>query len=67
MHANEGGEEEQLDGAAQVLLLTNDADNLRKAKAEGLRAQTVHAYVRSLPDAARLQRSEEHTSELQSP
>eukprot|EP00315_Gephyrocapsa_oceanica_P053826 CAMPEP_0185498356 /NCGR_PEP_ID=MMETSP1366-20130426/19620_1 /TAXON_ID=38817 /ORGANISM="Gephyrocapsa oceanica, Strain RCC1303" /LENGTH=393 /DNA_ID=CAMNT_0028107519 /DNA_START=31 /DNA_END=1212 /DNA_ORIENTATION=+ len=45
----------QLDGAAQVLLLTNDADNLRKAKAEGLRAQTVHAYVRSLPDAARLQ------------
>ena len=38
-----------------MLLLTNDADNLRKAKAEGLRAQTVHAYVRSLPDAARLQ------------
>jgi len=43
------------DGGPRVLLLTNDADNLRKATAAGLAAQTIHQYVRSLPDADELQ------------
>jgi exosome complex exonuclease DIS3/RRP44 len=46
----------QLDGAVEVLLLTNDQDNLRKARAAGLQAQTIHAYVQTLaastPDLA---------------
>ena len=44
----------QLGGAARVLLLTNDAENLRRAEADGLKASTIHAYVASLPDGAEL-------------
>lgn len=45
----------QLSDAASVLLLTNDRDNLRKARAAGLCAETIHDFVRSLPEAAELQ------------
>ena len=38
----------------EVLLLTNDADNLRKAREAGLSAQRVHEYVRSRHDATEL-------------
>ena len=44
----------QLGDSVEVLLLTNDADNLRKARDSGLRAQRVHEYVRERPDAADL-------------
>ena len=45
----------QLEGSVEVLLLTNDRDNLRKARAAGLSAQTVHHFAReqrACPDLA---------------
>jgi len=45
----------QLGDSVEVLLLTNDRENLRLAEADGLRAQTVHAFVASLPNAAEVQ------------
>ena len=45
----------QLGDAVEVLLLTNDVDNKQKAIASGLKAQSIHAYVRSLPEADELQ------------
>ena len=45
----------QLGEAVEVLLLTNDVDNKQKAIAAGLKAQSIHAYVRSLPEADELQ------------
>jgi exosome complex exonuclease DIS3/RRP44 len=44
----------QLGEAVQVLLLTNDADNLRKAQAEGLAAQRIHTFVGDLPGGEEL-------------
>ena len=38
----------------EVLLLTNDAENKRKALDAGLKAQSIHAHVRSLPEADEL-------------
>ncbi|XP_019177343.1 PREDICTED: exosome complex exonuclease RRP44 homolog A isoform X1 [Ipomoea nil] len=37
-----------LGGTAQVLLITNDRENKRKASEEGIPAETVESYVRSL-------------------
>lgn len=37
-----------LGGAAQVLLITNDRENKRKATEEGIPAETIEAYVKSL-------------------
>ncbi|GJN09217.1 hypothetical protein PR202_ga27201 [Eleusine coracana subsp. coracana] len=37
-----------LGGSAKILLITNDRDNKRKATEEGLNAETVESYVRSL-------------------
>lgn len=37
-----------LGGAAQVLLITNDRENKRKATEEGISAETIEAYVKSL-------------------
>ena len=37
-----------------MLLLTNDAENKRKALDAGLKAQSIHAHVRSLPEADEL-------------
>uniref|UniRef100_A0A453J2J0 PIN domain-containing protein n=1 Tax=Aegilops tauschii subsp. strangulata TaxID=200361 RepID=A0A453J2J0_AEGTS len=37
-----------LGDSAKVLLVTNDRDNKRKATEEGLNAETVESYVRSL-------------------
>jgi len=57
----------QLRGTVEVTLLTNDRDNLRKARAAGLSAFTIHEYVRSLtahPDLADMlagEDSAEHT------
>ena len=45
----------QLGDAVEVLLLTNDADNKQKALKAGLHAQSIHAHVRSLPNADELQ------------
>tara|TARA_B100000524_G_scaffold260752_1_gene141899 strand:- start:281 stop:3166 length:2886 start_codon:yes stop_codon:yes gene_type:complete len=45
----------QLDGLASVLLITNDAENLQKASAAGLKANTIEQYVATLPQAEELQ------------
>ncbi|PON82756.1 PIN domain containing protein [Trema orientale] len=37
-----------LGGAARVLLITNDKDNKRKAIEEGISAETIESYVKSL-------------------
>lgn len=37
-----------LSGITKVLLITNDKDNSRKAREEGLQAETVESYVKSL-------------------
>ncbi|KAK7856151.1 exosome complex exonuclease rrp44 like protein a [Quercus suber] len=37
-----------LGGAARVLLITNDKENKRKAIAEGISAETIESYVKSL-------------------
>ncbi|XP_062581168.1 exosome complex exonuclease RRP44-like [Saccostrea cucullata] len=37
-------------GKIQTLLLTNDADNRKKALDQGLKSYTIHQYVRSLKD-----------------
>ncbi|XP_062144128.1 exosome complex exonuclease RRP44 homolog A isoform X2 [Alnus glutinosa] len=37
-----------LGGAAQVLLITNDRENKRKAIEEGISAETIESYVKSL-------------------
>jgi exosome complex exonuclease DIS3/RRP44 len=37
-----------------VVMLSDDRENLRKAKAEGINASNLHDYVSSLPDADRL-------------
>jgi exosome complex exonuclease DIS3/RRP44 len=44
----------QLGDSVEVLLLTNDAENLRLAKEAGIRAERVHEYVRKRPDASEL-------------
>ena len=44
----------QLGDSVEVVLLTNDAENLRLAREDGLSAQRVHEYVRGRPDAAEL-------------
>ena len=43
---------EKLAGRVEVLLLTNDAENKEIALKAGLKAQSVHAYVGSLPERA---------------
>ena len=37
-----------------IVLLSNDRDNLRKAKEDGAQATSLHDYVSNLPDANRL-------------
>ena len=46
--------EQLAEHGVEVLLLTNDAENLRKAREGGLKAQRVHEYVKQRPDAADL-------------
>ncbi|KAM7515994.1 hypothetical protein LguiA_005577 [Lonicera macranthoides] len=43
-----------LGGAIRVLLITNDRENKRKASEEGISAETVESYVRSLGQVALL-------------
>ncbi|MQL88528.1 hypothetical protein Taro_021094, partial [Colocasia esculenta] len=40
--------QKHLAGSSQVLLITNDRENKRKAMEEGLHAETVESYVKSL-------------------
>ncbi|GFN79180.1 exosome complex exonuclease rrp44, partial [Plakobranchus ocellatus] len=40
----------------EVVLITNDADNRKKAVAEGLNAYTIHEYVRSLSNQSLIDR-----------
>ncbi|KAL1520405.1 hypothetical protein AB1Y20_021991 [Prymnesium parvum] len=44
----------QLEGVCEVLLLTDDAENLRLAREAGLRAERVRSFVSSLPNAGDL-------------
>ena len=44
----------QLEGAVEVCLLTDDAENLRLAREAGLPAQRVREFVQSLPEANEL-------------
>ena len=44
----------QLGDSVEVLLLTNDAENLRLAKEAGIRAERVHDYIKARHDAAEL-------------
>lgn len=44
----------QLGEAVEVLLLTNDADNLRLAREGGQKVERIHDYVRARPDATEL-------------
>ncbi|MED6204064.1 Exosome complex exonuclease RRP44 A [Stylosanthes scabra] len=46
--------QKHLGGAVKVLLITNDKENKRKATEEGIHAETVESYVKSLDQTALL-------------
>ncbi|KAL3895596.1 MAG: hypothetical protein SGPRY_013475 [Prymnesium sp.] len=44
----------QLSGQCQVVLLTDDRENLRIAREDGIEAERVRSYVKALPNASEL-------------